>query len=149
VSSGSKKEGVSDVSDSVLTLKGTTLDVNRFIFRQGRPVGPHDIQRGLGLGSASLASYHLSKLLEAGLVRETQEGYVVDKMVFENSIRIRRLLIPAQASYVAFFATAIATLLTILRPPVIYASYYFSIIVLFVGLALVAFEAKRTVSKKV
>jgi DNA-binding transcriptional ArsR family regulator len=148
VSLDSEKKG--DAGDGpAFILKGTTLDVYRFIFREGRPVGPHDIQRGLGLRSASLASYHLSKLQEAGLIRESEQGYVVDRTVFENVIRVRRLLIPAEAGYVAFLGTAIPVLLTVLRPPVFYPSYYFSMIVLLVALLIVALETKRVTSRKV
>lgn len=128
-------------------LRGTTLSVYRFVFREGRPVGPHDVQRGLGLSSASVASYHLAKLLEAGLIDEAAEGgYVVDRRVFENMIRVRRLLIPAQMSYVAFFATVIALLVTVLRPPVLYPAYYFSLAGLLGGLALSVLEARRSAS---
>ena len=121
----------------------------RFIFREGKPVGPHDIQRGLGLSSASVASYHIAKLLEAGLIRETEEGYVVDRMVFENVIRIRRMLIPTQVSFVAFFASVIAILLTVLRPPVLYPAYYFSIIALFGALVFSVLQASRAASRRI
>lgn len=132
-----------------VVLKGTTLVIFRYIFKENKPVGPSDIQRSLGLSSASVASYHLKKLLDAGLISEAEKGYVVDKRVFENVIRIRRLVIPAQISYVAFFATMIALLLTILRPPVLYPAYYVSITGLFGALGLSAFEAKRVASRKV
>ncbi len=36
-------------------LKGTTLKVYRFIYRQGKPMGIHDVQRGLTLSSPSVA----------------------------------------------------------------------------------------------
>ena len=53
-----------DESDA---LSGTTLKVYRFLYKQGaRPVSLHDIQRGLKLSSASLAQYHVRKLLDAG-----------------------------------------------------------------------------------
>lgn len=135
--------------DQSIVLKGTTLSVFRFIFREGKPVGPREIQRGLELSSVSIATYHLTKLLEAGLIRETPEGYVVDKRMFENVIRIRRLLIPVQISYVAFLATAIVMLLTILRPPVTYPSYYFSIAILLILSAVSLLEARRAASRRV
>jgi len=146
-SDSGKDEG--NNGDPAIVLKGTTLAVYRYVFREGKPVGPHDIQRGLRLSSASVASYHLGKLLEAGLIRESEQGYVVDKVVFENVIRIRRLLIPTQISYVAFFATVIVILLTVLRPPMLFASYYFSVAALFGALALSVFEANRAASGKI
>jgi hypothetical protein len=139
-----KREG-----NQTIVLRGTTLNVFRFIFKEGKPVGPREIQRSLGLSSASVASYHLAKLMEAGLIGEADSGYIVNKRVFENVIRIKRLLIPAQVSYVAFFATVIVVLLTILRPPVFYPAYYFSIVGLIGALVLSAFEARRAASKKI
>ena len=56
---GPKRKEEEDNGD-VAMLRGTTLSVYRFVFREGRPVGPHDVQRGLGLSSASVASYHLA-----------------------------------------------------------------------------------------
>lgn len=144
---GRKDDG--DVDNETIILKGTTLSIFRFIFREGKPVGPREIQRDLRLSSVSVATYHLAKLLEAGLIRETDQGYVVDRRMFENVVRIRRLLIPLQISYVAFFATAIVMLLTILHPPVAYASYYFSIAILLIALTMSALEARRVASRKV
>ena len=143
-----EKNEQSDESQSVV-LKGTTLSVFRFIFREGKPVGPREIQRGLGLSSVSIATYHLAKLRDAGLIRETPEGYSVDRRMFENVVRIRRLLIPVQVSYVAFLATAIVMLLTILRPPVAYSSYYFSIAILLIASVVSLLQARRTTSRRV
>jgi hypothetical protein len=132
-----------------VVLKGTTLSVYRFMFREGRPVGPREIERGLKLSSVSIATYHLAKLLDAALIRETPEGYMVDKRMFENVVRLRRLLIPVQVSYIAFLAAAIVMLLTILRPPVIYADYYFSIAILLIALAISFLEARKAVSRTI
>lgn len=112
-------------------------------------MGPREIQRGLGLSSPSVASYHVAKLLEAGLIQERDQGYVADQRVFENLIRVRRLLIPAQVSYFAFFATAIVLLLTVLRPPVIYPSYSFSLIALAGALAVSAVEIWRVSRRRI
>ena len=143
------EKGEGHQGSQTFALRGTTLAIFRFLFKEGKPVGAQEIQRGLRLSSASVASYHLAKLLEAGLIGETENGYVVNKRVFENVIRIRRLLIPTQVSYVAFFATMILVLLTILRPTVLYPAYYFSIVGLFGALILSAFEARRAASRRI
>ncbi|MFI5421405.1 MAG: hypothetical protein ACHQ1H_10605, partial [Nitrososphaerales archaeon] len=88
-------------------LGGTTLRVYRYLYRQAKPLGVHDVQRGLGLSSFSVAQYHIKKLLAAGLIREEVAGYVVDRILFENMIRIRRSVIPLQLGYSAFFATSL------------------------------------------
>ena len=84
-------------------LEGTTRRVFRFLYRRREPTRIHDIQRGLGLSSPSVAYYHVNKLLKAGLVKETGDGYAADKVIFENMIRIRKTTLPAQAAYAAFF----------------------------------------------
>ncbi len=122
-------------------LRGTTLRVYRYLYRQGRPLGLHEIQRGVALSSASVALYHVRKLLEAGLVREQpSEGYVVDRMIFENIIRIRRSLIPFQSMYSAFLATSLIVLLTVMRPNGLSSSYIFSLMVISASLAIFLFQ---------
>jgi predicted transcriptional regulator len=79
-------DGTGNVSDA--TLKGTTYKVYRYILKQNRPVGISDVQKGLGLSSPSVSQYHIRKLLQLGMIREEQSGYVIDKMVLENIIRI-------------------------------------------------------------
>ena len=132
-----------------LVLKGTALAVFRYIFKQGRPIGPREIERGLGLSSVSLASYHLAKLLEAGLIHETPEGYVVNKRMHENVIRVKRMLIPAQISYVAFFVTLEILLLTVFHPTVLYPAYYLSLVGILGAVIVSVFEAKRAAGWKV
>ena len=48
-------------------LRGTTLDVYRFLLKRKEPVGAREVQRVLNLSSPSLATYHLSKLEDVGL----------------------------------------------------------------------------------
>jgi predicted DNA-binding transcriptional regulator len=88
-----------------IVLKGTTYRVYRFMIKQRKPLGVSDVQRGLGLSSPSVSQYHIKKLLALGLIREEQGGYVVDRVVFGNVIRIMRIAIPVQTAYVAFFGT--------------------------------------------
>jgi predicted DNA-binding transcriptional regulator len=86
--SSSKLKGREDTM-----LKGTTFRVYKLLYTEGRPLGIHDIQKALGLSSPSVSQYHVKKLVSAGLVREQESekgtGYIVDKVVFENIIRIR------------------------------------------------------------
>jgi len=58
-------------------IKGNTLRVYLFVLRSG-PCELRDVQRGLNLSTPSLAFYHLSKLVEVGVVNRTEDGrYVV------------------------------------------------------------------------
>jgi predicted DNA-binding transcriptional regulator len=126
------------------SLKGTTLRVYRYMLKNGKPLGITDIQKALGLSSPSVAQYHIQKLLRLGLVREEQPGYVVDKVVFENVIRIRRVSIPIQTAYVAFFGAALFILLVFLRPATIDSVYFFALVVNLAALAIALYETVKT-----
>ena len=115
----------------------------RFLFKQGRAVRLHDVQRSLGLSSPSVAQYHVSKLLQAGFIRETDEGYVVDRVLFGNFVRVRRMVLPFQMVYSVFFASALIVLRAILRPPTLTSSYFFALVVIWIGLGFSLFESIR------
>jgi hypothetical protein len=121
-------------------LRGTTLRVYRYMYKQGRPLGLHDIQRGLELSSVSVSQYHVKKLLSAGLIKPEADGYVVDRMVFENMIRLRRAVIPFQTTYSIFFGTTLVILLLFLRPSTLTSLYFFALVVNFVALAVFVYE---------
>ncbi len=97
-------------------LVGTTLTVYRYLYRAAEPQGIRDVQKGLAMSSPSVAQYHVKKLLQVGLIKEEQGGYVVDKNVFENVIRIRRSIIPVQVAYSAFFSTLLVALFVLFHP---------------------------------
>ena len=54
-------------------VRGNALKVYMFLLRHGSSE-LRDVQRGVGLSSASLASYHLGKLSEAGFVKQDEYG---------------------------------------------------------------------------
>jgi hypothetical protein len=54
-------------------IRGNTLKVYLYLLKHG-PSELRDIQRGLNLSSASLASYHLGKLLEMGFTKQDEYG---------------------------------------------------------------------------
>ena len=61
-------------------------------------------------------------------------------------IRIRRTVIPLQTTFVAFFASALVVLLTILRPASITSTYVFSLIVCVVAIVILLYEALKTLA---
>jgi hypothetical protein len=156
-------------------LTGTTLRVYRYLYRMGKPCGIREIQRGLGLSSSSVALYHVRKLLDAGLIREERErpspvdgdprsngpdengsqgdpakgssGYVVDRVIYENMIRIRRSLIPVQVAYSMFFATALVVLLLILRPSAVSGAYVFALFVIAAACGIFGYQAFKSLSR--
>jgi DNA-binding transcriptional ArsR family regulator len=124
-------------------LGGTTLKVYRYLFKLGKPAGVRDIQRALGLSSSSVAEYHLKKLLQSGLIKEDQEGYTVDRNVWQNMVRMRRTVIPVQAFFVALFAAAVVVMLTVLRTNLA-EGYYFGLAIVLVSLGLSLYETFRS-----
>jgi len=138
---GEEKEGEAKI------LKGTTLRVYRFIFKEGKPVGISDVQEGLSFSSSSVASYHINKLLQAGLIKEQDKGYIVDRVVFDNMIRVRRTLIPFQMAYMTFFTLSFLVLLIYMRPSQITSAYGFSLVVCLVGVMISLYEVIRALKR--
>ena len=54
-------------------IRGNTLKVYLYLLKHG-PSELREVQHGLELSSASLASYHLGKLAEAGYVSQDEQG---------------------------------------------------------------------------
>jgi hypothetical protein len=125
-------------------LKGTTYRVYRFILKQRRPLGISEIQKGLDLSSSSVSEYHVKKLVQLGLIRQEQQGYVVDRVVVENVVRIRRIAIPVQTAYVVFFAATLALFLTLLRPASVNSVYFLGVVVNSAALIVSLNEVRKT-----
>jgi DNA-binding transcriptional ArsR family regulator len=117
---------VDDVSKEV--LRGTTLEVYRFLLKSSKPVGIREVQRALNLSSSSVATYHLSKLEDAGLLKRQEGGFSVNKFLLENRIKIRRFLIPRYFFYAIFAIAVLLIELTIMKPPFLYREYVFSLV---------------------
>src|SRR5271157_3741604 len=77
-----------------------------FVLRQ-RKVGVRQAQRALRLSNPSLAQYHLSKLVEMGLLREEGGEYEIMKEVkvdvMRDFLRVGTLLVPRFVFYASFF----------------------------------------------
>lgn len=107
-------------------LRGTSLEVYRYLLRKGKCGGVREVQRALNLSTPSLAAYHLAKLEDAGLIRKENGDYVVNKVVLEDCIKISRFLIPRYLCYGVFAILLLITELTFLRPPTITRFYFFA-----------------------
>jgi hypothetical protein len=93
-------------------VRGNTLKVYLYLLRHGSSE-LREVQRGLNFSSASLASYHLSKLLEMGLAKQDEYGkYSPSKeashMILEDYLKIGSVLIPQ-----LFFFSLLFTILMI------------------------------------
>ena len=147
-SKDSQETGSDSGVDQSSVLVGTTLKVYRFLYRSAKPMNIHDVQRGLQMSSASLAQYHIKKLVQAGLAREQDEGYVVDKRLFDNMIRIGRSTIPFQISYAAFFATMLGFLVVIWRIDLnVVSLLVFGFTVSLFGVGIFVFETFRIIKR--
>ena len=128
-------------------LRGTTLEVYRFLLKSKKPVGAREIQRALNLSSPSLATYHLSKLEETGLLKKESAGFIVNKIILEDSIRIRRFLIPRFLFYSVFAILALVFELTLFRPSAITGQYVFFVAVTLVCAFIFCYETIKTWTK--
>ena len=129
-------------------MRGLTLKVYRFILKNNSPSGIREIQRALNLSSPTLALYHVNKLEEAGLIKRQETGYVADRIVLENCIRLKRTLVPRFFFYTVFLLVSLIILTVFLRPPTPTREYVFSAVALSIATAASAFEAARAFSSK-
>jgi DNA-binding Lrp family transcriptional regulator len=137
------------VSESKDILRGLTLKVYKFILKNDKPVGIREVQRALNLSSPTLALYHINKLEEAGFIKKELHGYVADRIILENLIRLRRILIPRNFFYTIFLLTSLVMLAVFLRPPTLSREYVFSLAVISVAAATSVYETMKTFSQEV
>jgi len=93
------------LKDSEEVLEGTTLSVYLYVAKEGKPVGPRDVMRGVHLNSPSVAYRHLQKLENAGLLVKNEYGeYLLKKKVSIGGYHwIGRSLFPNVMFYFYFF----------------------------------------------
>lgn len=92
-------------------IKGNTLRVYMFLLRHG-PSELREVQRGLGLSTASLASYHLEKLIEAKYCIQNERGQYcpvreASGEVLEGYSRIGAHLVPQLLFFAVLFTPVI------------------------------------------
>jgi len=95
-------------------LKGKTMLVYMHLLRVNRPsVGVREVQRTLGFSSPSVASYHLNKLRDLGLVASERGDY---RLVREVKIGVLRqfvtvggFMLPRLLFYAVLVTTMLAT----------------------------------------
>ncbi len=85
-------------------VKGNALKIYLYLLRHG-PSELRDVQRGVGLSSASLASYHLGRLSEAGFVKQDDQGrYSAVKEASDRVLEGYSRMGPAIVPQLFFFA---------------------------------------------
>jgi hypothetical protein len=93
-------------------IRGNTLKVYLYLHRHGSSE-LREVQRGLNFSSASLASYHLGKLLEMGLAKQDEYGKYsplkeASHIILEDYLKIGSALVPQ-----LFFFSLLFTILVI------------------------------------
>ncbi|MFC1755316.1 winged helix-turn-helix domain-containing protein [Thermoproteota archaeon] len=99
-------------------LKGKTLIVYWHLLKSGKSLGVREIQRELGMSSPSVASHHLDKLRELGVVEQDSYGrYFLAKTievgVLQVFSKVGRFMLPRYSFYAAFFTTLLILYLMI------------------------------------
>jgi hypothetical protein len=109
-------------------LRGNTLRAYWALLnaRDGT-MGPRELQRRLGFSSPALASYHLNKLRELGLVSHEGGDYrllvEVRVGVLKQFIKLGTFLLPRYVLYATMFTTLLAYLVANLGEPTFYSSF--------------------------
>lgn len=127
-------------------LKGNTLRVYTYLFKVRRS-GIREAQRSLGFKSASLAQYHLDKLVELGLAQKDELGnYVLAKEVkieaLEQFLKIGTYIIPRFVLYSMMLTILFAYFLVFERVAISTVSVWAYIFAV-VGLVITWYETVR------
>jgi hypothetical protein len=126
-------------------IRGNTLKVYLYLLKHG-PSELRDVQRELNLSSASLASYHLGKLLETGFVKQDAYGkYSAVKEAADRILEGYSKIGPAVVPQLFFFSL-LFTILVVFFSVEIWSGFGFVpylIGVSFVMLAVFWFETIR------
>jgi DNA-binding transcriptional ArsR family regulator len=130
--------------ESEKALKGTTLEVYRLLLKKNKPVGVREVQRALNLSSPSVATYHLSKLEDMGLLKKESSGYTVNKFLLEYSVKVSRFLIPRFLFYAIFSFAILLIELTLMRPAVLTREYIFSVVATAIFFVVFCYETAKT-----
>lgn len=97
-------------------LKGKTLLVYMHILKAGQEtVGVREIQRALGFSSPSVASYHLQKLQDLGLIENTYGDYRLIKEVkvgvLRSFVSVGGVMLPRFLFYAVLITSMLVTFL--------------------------------------
>ncbi len=85
------------------SLEGSIKKVYMYMVSKKEPLGIREIARDLGM-PVSTVHYAVKKLMKTGIVKKTDNGYIVDKIIdIDGYIALYRKYIPLSFVYAAFF----------------------------------------------
>jgi hypothetical protein len=103
-------------------VRGNALKVYLYLLKHG-PSELRDVQRGVGLSSPSLASYHLGKLSDAGFVTQDEHGrYLAVKETSDRILEGYSRMGPAIVPQLFFFALLFTILAAFFSFEALYAN---------------------------
>jgi len=132
-------------------LKGNTLRVYWMLLKsQTGVIGVREVQRTLRFSSPALASYHLTKLEELGLVEKTNGEYRLKREVrvgvLKQFTKVGTLMLPRYMLYAAMLTTLFLFYLTQFREINFYS--VFALIFGSLGTAIFWYETLRVWRQK-
>ncbi|MDG6954356.1 MAG: hypothetical protein JRN33_05175 [Nitrososphaerota archaeon] len=109
-----KKAGSPDAGPE---LRGNTLRVYLYILQHG-PCELKDVQGGLGFSTASLASYHLGRLIDRGYASQDTYGrYLAAKdatgQILEGYVKVGTVVVP-QLLFVSVLFTVLVSYFSVM-----------------------------------
>jgi hypothetical protein len=113
-------------------LKGKTLLVYMYLIKAGRETGVREIQRSLKFSSPSVASYHLGKLEEMGLIENHYGDYKLKREikvgVLKSFVKVGGVMLPQYLFYAVLLTTMLLTF--ILTTPFEPSKFYITTLVM-------------------
>jgi len=127
-------------------LRGNTLRAYWALMNARDGVlGPRELQRRLGFSSPALASYHLNKLADMGVVEKERGDYRLVREVrvgvLKQFVKLGTFLLPRYVLYATLFTTLLVYLLLNLRESTFYSA--FALVLGGLGTAIFWYEAVR------
>ena len=129
-------------------LEGTTLAVYMYAVNKGKPVGPRDVMKGVGLSSPSVAYRHLQKLEDRGDLKKNEYGeYTVKRKAhIRGQVWVGNRLLPKMWLYALVFLVILIVeiIILILHYSVETSEFkvFFLLLTLITGLALAVFAVE-------
>ncbi len=130
-------------------LKGSTLLVYWYAIRKGsHPIGVREVQRALHFSSPSVASHHLEKLRQLGLLERSDDGgYLLKEEVkvgfLKYFLRVGKFMLPRHLFYAVFFTTILIGYLA-LYPKTFTADQVFALLSLSLASLIFWYETAKT-----
>lgn len=129
-------------------LEGITFNVYLYVARKGKPVGPRDVMKGMGLSSPSVAYRHLQKLEDWGYVaKDLYGGYTIHrKASIKGRFWLGRRLVSKMWLYATIFFAILVVEFVILFIHFSVETYefkvFFLLLTLITGLAFAMFAVE-------